>query len=65
MTIGLVAGTEQTARVKHAIFVGRTELLCRACGYGVVVAASPARCPMCSGSSWRIVGEVPRMQARL
>jgi hypothetical protein len=33
---------------------GRMDLVCRACGYGIVAAASPARCPMCGGSSWEM-----------
>lgn len=32
----------------------RRELICRRCGYGVVVAAPPERCPMCSGFDWRV-----------
>jgi hypothetical protein len=31
---------------------GRLELVCRTCGYAVLAAATPARCPLCSGSSW-------------
>ncbi|MES1246110.1 MAG: hypothetical protein ABUS54_00370 [Actinomycetota bacterium] len=30
----------------------RFELRCTGCGYGVVVAIAPERCPMCSGGVW-------------
>jgi ribosomal protein S18 acetylase RimI-like enzyme len=33
----------------------RTELACEACGYGIVVARPPARCPMCQGTAWELV----------
>lgn len=32
----------------------RTSLVCRGCGYGVVVAVPPMQCPMCRTSSWRV-----------
>jgi hypothetical protein len=38
----------------HGARAGRAELVCRVCGYGVVVAVPPTRCPMCQGSSWKL-----------
>jgi len=35
----------------------RCEFICGDCGYGVVVAALPDRCPMCHGRDWRLVRE--------
>jgi rubrerythrin len=32
---------------------GRVELHCCGCGYGVVVARPPLRCPMCGRGTWR------------
>jgi hypothetical protein len=31
----------------------RCEFRCRRCGYGIVVRASPPRCPMCRGNAWQ------------
>jgi rubrerythrin len=39
----------------------RTEIRCRNCGYGAVVAHLPERCPMCEGTTWR--GHARRLQA--
>jgi rubrerythrin len=30
----------------------RVDLSCTECGYGVVVAQAPERCPMCGGAAW-------------
>ena len=30
----------------------RRDLVCAGCGYGVVVAAEPERCPLCGCSDW-------------
>jgi predicted Zn-ribbon and HTH transcriptional regulator len=35
--------------------VERRELCCRECGYGVVVVAAPAWCPMCRGGAWWVI----------
>ena len=43
-------------RPRHRESRPRLELRCRDCGYGVVVARAPARCPMCGGPSWRRTG---------
>ena len=33
----------------------RRDLRCSGCGYGVSVARSPARCPMCGDDEWEAV----------
>jgi rubrerythrin len=43
-------------RLEQALWPERRELVCAGCGYGVVVAREPPRCPMCHGSSWRPLG---------
>jgi hypothetical protein len=30
----------------------RSDLTCAGCGYGVVVADEPERCPLCGGTDW-------------
>jgi hypothetical protein len=30
----------------------KVELVCSACGYGIVTAAPPETCPMCHGGTW-------------
>jgi rubrerythrin len=32
--------------------VRRRELVCARCGYGIVVARAPDRCPMCGSEQW-------------
>jgi rubrerythrin len=32
--------------------VARRELVCALCGYGIVVARVPDRCPMCGSKQW-------------
>jgi rubrerythrin len=32
--------------------VRRRELVCGLCGYGIVVARAPDRCPMCGSGQW-------------
>jgi len=46
-------GLEQELGLEQVLRLDRRELVCCGCGYGVVVAREPERCPMCHGSSWR------------
>jgi rubrerythrin len=39
--------------------VGGGEYRCSECGYGVVVAHAPPRCPMCRGVAWEAVAWRP------
>jgi rubrerythrin len=35
--------------------LGRRDLVCPTCGYGVVVDRRPDRCPMCGGETWEFI----------
>jgi rubrerythrin len=39
---------------EHAVIrpLARRELVCALCGYGIVVARVPDRCPMCGSEQW-------------
>ena len=50
-------------RASTPAFRGRIELVCRACGYGIVVATPPTGCPMCNASSWRTRSARPELEA--
>lgn len=41
----------------------RTEQRCAECGYGVVIAGSPPRCPLCGSTTWTT--SEPRNDAEL
>lgn len=65
-----VAGAErETARqpleardLSHSI--GRRELVCPTCGYGVVCDRHPERCPMCGGERWEFASWRPFSRER-
>ncbi|MGD0167661.1 MAG: hypothetical protein ABSC51_10325 [Gaiellaceae bacterium] len=37
----------------------KRELVCGACGYGIVVIAEPPACPMCRASAWEPIQRGP------
>ena len=39
--------------------VGRRELACPVCGYGIVVGHEPERCPMCGSEQWEFAAWRP------
>lgn len=49
---------EKTSRLALALDC-RAELWCSSCGYGIVVASPPNRCPMCRIRRWVPAAELP------
>jgi hypothetical protein len=52
----IAENTKRLLATGSAALHGRTDVVCRGCGYGAVVSAVPVRCPMCSGASWVLAG---------
>jgi hypothetical protein len=60
------ANTNRTSLLRDRSEQGeevRIEILCISCGFGAVVTATPARCPMCGSNCW--AGAAPKSTSRV
>ena len=64
----VAAGAEKARRQalsKQLSPLGRRELACSDCGYGIVLDRHPDRCPMCGGDRWEFTAWRPFARNRV